>query len=96
VREIALAFEEIVLCFKCASRVEERRKKKKRTNIHVKHLRPNIVLYHDINNSLNETKARIIDKNANSTSNAFLVVNISLIIDDSRYELKNKLISTIR
>jgi len=96
VREIALAFEEIVSCSKCASKIEERRKREERTNIHVRHLRPNIVLYHDIDNFLNEIKARIINEDAKSTSNVLLIVDTSLIINDSRYELKNKLISTIR
>jgi len=96
VRETALAFGEIVLCPECASRVEERRRRGGRTNIHVGHLRPNIVLYHDIDDPLSETKARIIDKDANSTPDALLVVDTSLAIDDPRYELKNKLISTIR
>lgn len=95
-REIALAFKKIVSCSKCASKIEERRRREKRTNIHVRHLRFNIVLYHDINDSLSEIKARIIDEDAKSTSNVLLVVDTSLIIDDSRYELKNKLISTIR
>jgi len=94
-REIVLAFREIVLCLECASRIEERRRREERTNIYVEHLRLNIVLYHDINDSLSETKARIIDKNANLTLDVFLVVNTLLIIDNSRHELKNKLISTI-
>ena len=95
VREMTLAFEEIVSCSECASRVEERRRREERTNIHVKHLRFNIVLFQDIDDSLSETKARIIDKDANSKSDVLLIVDTSLIIDDSRYELKNKLISTI-
>ena len=95
-REIALAFEEIVLCSECASRVKERRRRKERTNIHVEHLRLNIVHYHDIDDSLSETKARIIDKDADSTLDVFLIIDTSLIIDDPRYELKNKLILAIR
>ncbi len=95
-REIALAFEEIVLCSKCASKIEERRRREERTNIHVGHLRFNIVFYHDIDNSLSKIKARIIDEDAKLTSNILLIVNTSFIIDNSRYELKNKLISTIR
>ena len=95
-REIVLAFEEIVLCSECASRVKERRKRKERTNIHVEHLRFNIVFYHDIDDLLNETKARIIDKDADSTSEILLIIDTSLIIDDSRYEFKNKLIPAIR
>jgi len=96
VRETILAFEEIVSCSECASRVEERRRRKERTNIHVRYLRLNIVLFQDIDDSLSETKARIIDKDANSKPDVLLIVDTSLIIDGSRYELKNKLIPAIR
>lgn len=96
VRKTILAFEEIVSCSECASRIEERQRRRERTNIHVRHLRFNIVLFQDIDDSLSETKARIIDKDVNSKSDVILIVDTSLIIDDSRYELKNKLISTIR
>ena len=95
-RKTILAFEEIVSCSECASRIEERQRRRERTNIHVRHLRLNIVLFQDIDDSLSETKARIIDKDVNSKSDVILIVDTSLIIDDSRYELKNKLISTIR
>lgn len=95
-REIVFVFKKIVLYFECALKIKERRRKKEKINIHVEYLRPNIVFYHDINNFLNEAKARIINENAKSTSNVFLIIDISLIIDDSRYEFKNKLISTIR
>lgn len=92
-REIVFVFEEIVLCFKCASRIKKNEKKK--TNIHVEHLRFNIIFYHDIDDLLNETKAIIINKNTNSTLDVLLIINISLIIDDSKYKFKNKLIFTI-
>ncbi len=59
-------------------------------------MRLNIVLYYDIDNSLSETKEKIINQDAKLTSNILLIVNILLVIDDSRFELKNKLISTIR
>jgi len=96
VRETALASGEIVSCPECASRVEERRRRGGRTNIHVGHLRPNIVLFQDIDDPLSETKARIIDKDANSKPDVLLVVGTSLAIDGSRYELKNKLIPAVR
>ena len=96
VRETALASGEIVLCPECASRVEERRRRGGRTNIHIGHLRPNIVLYHDIDDPLSETKARVIDKDADSTPDALLVIGTSLAIDGPRYELKNKLIPAVR
>ena len=96
VRETALAAGEIVLCSECVSRVEKRRRKGGRTNIHVEHLRSNIVLYHDIDDPLSEIKARIIDEDANSTSNVLLIIDTSLIIDDPKYEFKNKLIPAVR
>lgn len=96
VRETALASGEIVLCSECASRVEERRRKGGRTNIHVGHLRPNVVLYHDIDDPLSETKAAMIDKDANSKPDVLLVVGTSLAIDGPTYELKNKLIPAVR
>lgn len=96
VREINLASGEIVSCPVCASKVEERRKRGGRTNIHVRHLRPNIVLYHDIDDPLSEAKARIIDEDADLTPDVLLVVGTSLAIDGPRYELKNKLIPAVR
>ena len=95
-RKIVFVFEKIMLCFECASRIKKRRKRKKRTNIHVEHLRFNIVFYHNIDDLLNETKAKIINKNANLTFDVLLIINTSLIIDDLKYELKNKLILAIR
>lgn len=64
-------------------------KKKKKTNIHVKHLRLNIIFYYDVNDSLSEIKTRIINEDANLTSNVLLIVNILLVINNSRHELKN-------
>ena len=95
-RETALASGEIISCPECASKVEERRRRGGRTNIHVGHLRPNIVLYHDIDDPLSEAKARIIDEDADSTPDVLLVVGTSLAIDGPRYELKNKLIPAVR
>ena len=95
-RKTIFAFKKILLCFKCASKIEERQRREERTNIYVKYLRLNIVLYYDIDNSLSETKEKIINQDAKLTSNILLIVNILLVIDDSRFELKNKLISTIR
>ncbi len=96
VRETALASGEIVLCPECASKVEERRRRGGRTNIHVGHLRPNVILYHDIDDPLSEAKARIINEDAESTPDILLVVSTSLAIDGPRYELKNKLIPAVR
>jgi len=96
VRETALASGEVVPCPEYASKVEERRRKGGRTNIHVRYLRPNVILYHDINDPLSEIKARIIDKDADLTPNIYLVVGILLAIDGPRYELKNKLIPAVR
>ncbi len=95
-REINLASGEIVSCPVYALKVEERRKRGGRTNIHVRYLRLNIVLYHDINDPLSEAKARIIDEDADLTPDVLLVVGISLAIDGLRYELKNKLIPAVR
>jgi len=96
VRETALASGEVVLYPECASKVEERRRKGGRTNIYIRYLRPNVILYHDINDPLSEIKARIINKDADLTPNIHLVVDISLAIDGPRYKLKNKLIPAVR
>ena len=96
VRETALAFEELVSCSECASRVEERQRREGRTNIHVEHLRLNIVFFQDIDDSSSETKARFIDKDANLRPDVLLIVDTSLTIESSRYELKSKLILAIR
>lgn len=95
-REIIFVFEKIILYFECALKKKKRRKKKKKMNIHVEYLRFNIVFFHNIDDFFNETKTRIIDENAKSTSNVLLIINTSLIINDSKYKFKNKLISTIR
>ncbi len=95
-RETALAFEELVSCSECASRVEERQRREERTNIHVEHLRLNIVFFQDIDDSSSETKARFIDKDANLRPDVLLIVDTSLTIESSRYELKSKLILAIR
>ena len=95
-REIILAFKEIVLCSEYASKIKEQRKREKKKNIHVKYLRLNIVLCHNIDDSLSEIKIKIIDKDANLTLNVFLIINTSLIIDDLKYKFKNKLIPAIR
>jgi len=96
VRETALASGELVSCPECASRVEERQRRGGRTNIHVGHLRPNIVLFQDIDDPSSEEKARIIDKDANSRPDVLLVVGTSLAIEGPRYELKSKLIPAVR
>ena len=64
-REIIFTFEKIVFYFECASKIEKRQKKEKTTNIHVEHLRFNIIFYHNIDDLLNETKIKMINKNAN-------------------------------
>jgi len=96
VRETALISGEIVLYPKYALKVEERRRKGGRTNIYVRYLRPNIILYYDINDPLSEIKARIINKDANSTPDVLLIVSILLVIDGLRNELKNRLIPAVR
>lgn len=58
-------------------------------------MRPNIVLYRDIDDPLYEAKARIINEDADSTPDALLVVGTSLAIDGQRYEFKNKLIPAV-
>jgi len=96
VREINLVSGEIISCPICALKVEERRKRGGRTNIHVRYLRPNIIFYHDINDPLSEVKVRIIDEDVDLTPDILLVVSTSLAIDGPRYELKNKLIPAVR
>ena len=84
-----------MLFFECTLRIKEQQREKKRTNIYVEHLQSNIVLYHNIDDSLNKTKAKVINKDADSTSDVFLVINTLLIINSPRYKLKNKLISAV-
>ena len=91
----AFIFKEVVSCLNCTSRLEEQWTREKRTNIHVKHLQLNIVLFHDIDNSLSERKASIIDNDTNLRPDVLLVISTSLTINSSRYELKSKLILTI-
>ena len=95
-RKIVFTFTEIVLYSKFVSKVKKRRRRKEKTNIYVEHLQFNIVLYHNIDNFLSETKAKVIDKDADSTSDVLLIIDTSLIIDDSKYDFKNKLIPTVR
>ena len=95
VYETALISGGVVPCPNCASMLEERRTRGKRMNVHVGHLRPNIVLFHDIDDPWSEKKASIIDNDANSRPDVLLVIGTSLAIDGPRYELKNKLIPAI-
>jgi len=59
-------------------------------------LRPNIVLFDDINDPLSDTKASIIDNDANSRPDILLIIGTSLAVGGPTYELKNKLIPAIR
>ena len=93
--DTALASREIVLCPECTSRVKEQQRRKERTNIHIGHLQPNIVLYHNIDDPLSKTKARVINKDADSMPDVLLVIGTSLAINSPRYELKNKLIPAV-
>ncbi len=94
-RETALTSKEIVLYPKYALKVEERRRRGGRINIYVRYLRPNIILYHNINNPLSEVKARIINKDIELTPDILLIINTLLVINDLRYKLKNKLILVV-
>ena len=94
--ETALACGEIISCPECESKVEERRRRGERTNIHVGNLLPNVVLFQDIDDPLSEMKASVIDKDAKSKPDVLLVIGTSLAVDGPRYELKNKLIPAVR
>lgn len=91
--EMTLIAEEIISCSNCVSMLEEWWTREKRTNIYVKHLWSNIVLFYNIDDSLSKRKVNIIDNDANSRSEILLVIDTSLTINDLRYELKSKLIS---
>lgn len=93
--EMALISGEVIPCPNCVSMLEERRTRGKRTNVHVGHLWPNIVLFHDIDDPLSERKASIIDNDTNSRPDVLLVIGTSLTINGPRYELKSKLIPAI-
>jgi len=58
-------------------------------------LQSNIVLFDDIDDPLSDTKASIIDNDANLRPDILLIIGTSLTVDGSTYKLKNKLISTI-
>ncbi len=94
--ESALSSGEILSCPECESKVEIRRKNGGRTNIHVGHLRPNIVLLHDTDDPWSEVKASLIDKDSGSRPDVLLIVGTSLAIEGPRHELKTKLIPAIR
>ena len=64
-------------------------------NIYVRHLQLNIVLFQNFNNPLSELKVRMIDKDVNSKPDILLIIGTSLIINDLKYELKNKLIPAV-
>ena len=96
VNEMALISGEVILCPNCISVQEERRISRKRINICVGHLRPNIVLFHDLDDPCSERKATIIDNDANSRPDVLLIISTSLAVDGPRHELKSKLIPAIR
>ena len=93
--ESVLACRETVSCSECVQRVEEQQRRGQWMNIHVRHLQPNIVLFQDFNDPLSELKARMINKDINLKFNVFLIIDTLLIINDLRYEFKNKLISAV-
>ena len=94
VYETVLVSEEEVSCLNCVSNWEEQQAKKKRT-IHAEHLQPNIVLFDNINDPLSDTKASIIDNDANLRPDILLIIETSLTVNGSMYKLKNKLILAI-
>ena len=93
--EFTLACREILLYLECIWKVKEWQKKEQQMNIHVKHLQFNIVFFQDFNDSLSELKAKMINKDINSKPDVLLIMSTSLIINDLKYKLKNKLISTV-
>lgn len=93
--ESSLCSEAKLSCLECESRIESQRKNEARTNIHIEHLRPNVVLLHDIDDSWSEIKANFIDKDSSLRLDVLLIIETSLTSEDSRYELKSKLISMI-
>ncbi len=93
--ESSLCFEAKLSCLECESRIESRRKNEARMNIHIEHLRSNVVLLHDINDSWSKIKANFIDKDSSSRLDVLLIIETTLTSEGSRYELKSKLISTI-
>lgn len=93
--ESSLCSEAKLSCLECESRIESQRKNEARTNIHIKHLRFNVVLLHVIDDSWSEIKANFIDKDSSLRLDVLLIIETSLTSEDSWYELKSKLISTI-
>lgn len=96
IHKSSLCSEAKLSCLECKLRIESRRKNETRTNIHIKHLRSNVVLLHDINDSWSEIKANFIDKDSSLKLDVLLIIETSLTSEGSRYKLKSKLISTIR
>ena len=88
----ALASGKVVPCPSCASGVEERRNRGQRTNVHVGHLRPNIVLFDDVDDPLSQRAASLIDDDAESSPDALLILGTSLKVDGPSRELKNRLV----
>lgn len=92
--ETVLIFEEDILCLKCVLNWEKWQIRKKKM-IHAEHLWSNIVLFNNIDDFLSDTKASIIDHDTKLRLNILLIIETSLTVNDSRYKLKNKLISII-
>ena len=95
VDEMTLSFRKNISCSECISIQEEQWRKRKRMNISVEHLQLNIILFDNIHDSLSKRKARIIDNDAKLKSDILLIISTSLVVNSTRYKLKNKLISAI-
>ena len=96
VPEAALISGELLPCPNCQSFRENRRKRNARTNIASGKLRPNIVLFHDIDDPLSARKANLIDKDCESQPDILLIMGTSLAIEGAKHELKSRLIPAVR
>ena len=94
-RESTLISGEEMSCPACVLRVDKRRKNGRRTNIHVGHLRPNIVLNNDDLDPLGKIKASLIDADASSGPDILLIIGTSLAAYGPRSELKSRLILAV-
>ena len=83
-------------CPECTSRLELRRIKGARTNIHVGSLRPNIVFFGDYDDPSSERKAELMRQDGALEPDVLLIIGTSLTIDGIKSALRTIFIPAVR
>lgn len=83
---------QLIQCPRCQSKLDERRLRGARTNIHVGYLRPNVVLFGDDDDPSSERKAEFIEQDGALQIDLLLIMGTSLAIHGVKSALKTTFI----